>query len=146
MTLSGPLAVLAAAVLAMVPAAAPQALCTSLTLEALGQITSRSYTETNSQVDTAALKHCEYRGGANVVSIMLAVGPDARSRFDTAAKMPGVQPVAGIGDQANWEPVRGKLAVLRSGQSVEVTVNAPHGAAAARQKMAVEVARRVLGL
>ncbi len=126
-------------------AAAP-ALCTSLTPDALGQITSRTYETTNSQIDNATLKHCEYRGGAHVVSVMLAIGTGARTRFDSAAKMPGIQPVSSVGDLANWEPVRGLLSVLAGERSVEVSVNASHGAPAARQQMASAIARSVLGL
>lgn len=123
-----------------------QTLCTTLPPDALGTIASRSYTETTSQIDSATLKHCEYRGGAHVVSVMLAIGPEARTRFETAAKFPGVQPTPGVGDRANWEPVRGRLSVLARDRSVEVSVNGPHGTAAVRQQLAVAIARRALGL
>ncbi len=128
------------------PTAGSRALCVALTPQALGQITSASYASTNSQIDNATLKHCEYRGGANVVSVMLATGPDARTRFDTAAKFPGLQAVSGVGDQANWLPVRGMLSVRAGQRSVEVSVSAGHGTAAVRQQMAVTIAQLALGL
>jgi hypothetical protein len=137
---------LGAALSAQTGSGAPQVLCTTLTPETVGRITSRTYATTSSQIDNATLKHCEYRGGPAVVSVMLAIGAGARTRFDTAAKTPGVQPVPGVGDQASWEPVRGTLSVLAGEQSAEISVNASHGAPAARQQMATAIARAVLGL
>lgn len=122
-----------------------QVLCTTLTPEALGRLTSRAYATTNSQIDNATLKHCEYRGGADVVSVTLAIGAGARERFDTSTKFPGTQPVPGVGDLANWEPVRGTLSVLSGARAVEVRISPSHGAGALRQEHARRIAALVLG-
>lgn len=124
---------------------ASQVLCTALSPDALGRTTSRAYTTTNSQFDNATLKHCEYRGGADVVSVTLALGAGARERFDTSTKFPGVQAVPGIGDLANWEPVRGTLSVFAGMRSVEVRVSPSHGTAVLRQEHARRIAALVLG-
>ena len=123
------------------PASSPETLCAQVTPAAVGAITSASYSTTTSQVETAAMKHCEYRGGLNTVSLMLVLGPGARERFDMSTRFPGIQPVSGVGDRANWEPVRGTLSILAGDRAVEVTVSSSHGAGPARQQLAQQIAQ-----
>lgn len=121
-----------------------QTLCTQITPAALSAITSASYAETSSQIDTATMKHCEYRGGQDTVSIMLVTGSGAQERFDLSTRFPGIEPVSGIGDHANWEPVRGTLSLIAGDRAVEVRISKSHGADAARQQFARAIAQLLL--
>lgn len=122
-------------------ASAPQTLCEQITPAALAAITSTSYSTTTSRIDTATMKHCEYRGGLNTVSLMLVLGPGSRERFDVSTRFPGIQPVSGVGDRANWEPVRGTLSILAGDRAVEGAVSSSHGAGPERQQLARQIAQ-----
>lgn len=119
-------------------------LCARVAPAAIGQITGATYADTSSQADLPAMKHCEYRGGQNVVSITVIVGANAASRFQTSKQFPGIESVSNLGDAAVWEPVRGALSVLAGDRAVDVTVNRPHGSASVRQQFARQIVQLVL--
>lgn len=101
-------------------------LCSLVTAADVQNITGVAYDSTNTNGNFPNIKHCEYRGQANVVSLVLVTDSTATERMNRNKQLAHTS-IAAFQDEAIWEPVQNLLSVMSGERLVEVRISKTHG-------------------
>lgn len=104
----------------------PAELCSLVSAADVQNITGVSYDSVTTQGNFPNIKHCEYRGQANVVSLVIVSDATATERLNRNKQLAHTA-IANFHDEAIWEPVQNLLSVMSGRRLVEVRISKSHG-------------------